>query len=80
MLVDDLIPSVLAIGDVQKVLAKLLKEKISIRDMVTIFETLADYGTYTKDPDVLTEYVRQALSRQIRSNLPSREKRCALLL
>ncbi|MNS28875.1 Flagellar biosynthesis protein FlhA [compost metagenome] len=65
ILVDDLIPSVLSVGDVQKVLAKLLREKISIRDMVTIFETLADYGTYTKDPDVLTEYVRQALSRQI---------------
>ncbi|MCK8488617.1 flagellar biosynthesis protein FlhA [Paenibacillus sp. MBLB2552] len=65
VLVDELIPSVLSIGDVQKVLAKLLKEKISIRDMVTIFETLADYGTYTKDPEVLTEYVRQALSRQI---------------
>ncbi|WP_425325990.1 flagellar biosynthesis protein FlhA [Paenibacillus barcinonensis] len=64
-LVDELIPSVLSIGDVQKVLAKLLREKISIRDMVTIFETLADYGTYTKDPDVLTEYVRQSLSRQI---------------
>jgi flagellar biosynthesis protein FlhA len=65
VLVDELIPSVLSIGDVQKVLAKLLREKISIRDMVTIFETLADYGTYTKDPDILTEYVRQALSRQI---------------
>lgn len=65
VLVDDLIPSVLAIGDVQKVLAKLLREKISIRDLVTIFETLADYGTYTKDPDILTEYVRQSLSRQI---------------
>ncbi|MCM3128730.1 MULTISPECIES: flagellar biosynthesis protein FlhA [unclassified Paenibacillus] len=64
-LVDELIPSVLSIGDIQKVLAKLLREKISIRDMVTIFESLADYGTYTKDPDVLTEYVRQALSRQI---------------
>ncbi|MBR2564706.1 MAG: flagellar biosynthesis protein FlhA [Paenibacillus sp.] len=64
-LVDEVIPSVLSIGDVQKVLAKLLSEKISIRDMVTIFETLADYGTYTKDPDVLTEYVRQSLSRQI---------------
>lgn len=64
-LVDELIPSVLSIGDIQKVLAKLLREKISIRDMVTIVETLADYGTYTKDPDVLTEYVRQALSRQI---------------
>ncbi|MDF2657318.1 MAG: flagellar biosynthesis protein FlhA [Paenibacillus sp.] len=64
-LVDDLVPNVLNVGDIQKVLAKLLKEKISIRDLVTIFETLADYGTYTKDPDILTEYVRQALSRQI---------------
>ncbi|WP_138493961.1 flagellar biosynthesis protein FlhA [Paenibacillus pinistramenti] len=65
VLVDELIPSVMSVGDLQKVLAKLLREKISIRDMVTIFETLADYGQYTKDPEVLTEYVRQALSRQI---------------
>ncbi|WP_274651530.1 flagellar biosynthesis protein FlhA [Paenibacillus humicola] len=64
-LVEELIPSILAVGDVQKVLSKLLREKISIRDMVTIFETLADHGNYTKDPDILTEYVRQALSRQI---------------
>ncbi|MFB6363981.1 flagellar biosynthesis protein FlhA [Paenibacillus elgii] len=64
-LVDDLIPNVLSIGDVQKVLVKLLREKISVRDLVTILETLADYGTYTKDPEVLTEYVRQGLSRQI---------------
>lgn len=64
-LVDELIPSILSIGEIQKVLAKLLREKISIRDLVTIFEALADHGTYTKDPDVLTEYVRQALSRQI---------------
>lgn len=64
-LIDELIPSILTVGDVQKVLAKLLKEKISIRDLVTIFETLADHGHYTKDPDILTEYVRQALSRQI---------------
>lgn len=72
VLVDELIPSVLSVGDVQKVLAKLLREKISIRDMVTIFETLADYGTYTKDPDVLTEYVRQALSRQITQQFTQR--------
>ncbi|WP_379126559.1 flagellar biosynthesis protein FlhA [Paenibacillus sp. sgz500958] len=65
ILVDELIPSVLAVGDIQKVLGKLLREKISIRDLVTIFETLADYGTYSKDPDILTEYVRQSLSRQI---------------
>ncbi|WP_168122237.1 flagellar biosynthesis protein FlhA [Paenibacillus sp. HB172176] len=64
-LVDELIPSILTVGDVQKVLAKLLKEKISIRDLVTIFETLADHGPYSKDPDILTEYVRQSLSRQI---------------
>lgn len=64
-LVDELIPSVLSIGDVQKVLGKLLKEKISVRDLVTILETLADYGSYTKDPEILTEYVRQSLSRQI---------------
>lgn len=64
-LVDDLIPNLMNIGEVQKVLAKLLKENISIRDLVTIFEALADYAGYTKDPDVLTEYVRQALSRQI---------------
>jgi len=64
-LVEELIPSILGVGDLQKVLSKLLKEKISIRDLVTIFETLADYGKFTKDPDVLTEYVRQSLSRQI---------------
>jgi flagellar biosynthesis protein FlhA len=64
-LVEELIPSIVGVGDVQKVLSKLLKEKISIRDLVTIFETLADYGKYTKDPEVLTEYVRQSLSRQI---------------
>ena len=55
VLVDELIPSVLSVGDIQKVLAKLLREKISVRDLVTIFETLADCGTYSKDPDVLTE-------------------------
>lgn len=64
-LVDELIPNILTLGEVQKVLTKLLQEKVSIRDLVTIFETLADYGQYTKDTEVLTEYVRQSLSRQI---------------
>jgi flagellar biosynthesis protein FlhA len=71
VLVEELVPNVLSVGDIQKVLAKLLKEKISIRDLVTIFETLADYGTYTKDPDILTEYVRQSLSRQITNQYAS---------
>jgi len=64
-LIEELVPNQLTIGEIQKVLANLLKEKISIRNLITIFETLADYASYTKDPLVLTEYVRQALSRQI---------------
>src|SRR5690606_27893621 len=55
-LVDELIPNILSLGEVQKVLTKLLQEKVSIRDLVTIFETLADYGQYSKDTDILTEY------------------------
>ncbi|WP_035297331.1 flagellar biosynthesis protein FlhA [Brevibacillus thermoruber] len=65
VLVDELIPGTLSIGDVQKVLQKLLREKVSIRNLPVILEALADHAVYTKDPDVLTEYVRQALSRQI---------------
>lgn len=63
--VDELIPDLMTLGDLQRVLANLLKEQISIRDMITIMETLADYAKITKDADVLTEYVRQALKRQI---------------
>ena len=63
--VEELIPQMMTIGEVQKVLMKLLKEKVSIRNLLVILETLADYGTQTKDIDLLTEYVRQALSRQI---------------
>ena len=64
-LVEELVPNLLNLGEIQKVLANLLKEKVSIRNLVTIFETLADYAPYSKDVSVLTEYVRQALSRQI---------------
>lgn len=64
-LVDEVIPKMLSIGDVQKVLANLLKEGVSIRDMVTIIETLADYAPMTKDTDMLTEYVRQSMRRNI---------------
>jgi flagellar biosynthesis protein FlhA len=63
--VEELIPDLLSLGELQQVLANLLKEQVSIRDMVTIMETLADYSKLTKDVDVLTEYVRQALKRQI---------------
>lgn len=64
-LVEAVVPDLLNVGDVQKVLANLLSERVSIRDMVTILETLADYGRLTKDPEVLTEYVRHSLARQI---------------
>jgi len=64
-LVDEVLPKTLSLGEIHKVLVNLLKENISIRDLVTIMETLADYGTMTKDPDILTEYVRQSLSRYI---------------
>jgi len=63
--VDEVVPKILSVGEVQKVLVNLLKEQISIRDMVTILETLADYSPITRDPDMLTEYVRQRLSRNI---------------
>ncbi len=64
-LVDELVPKLLGIGEVQKVLQNLLKEGVSIRDLLTIFETLADYAPTTRDPDILTEYVRQSLKRAI---------------
>jgi len=65
VLVSELIPKLLNIGEVQKVLQNLLREGISIRDLVTILETLADYAPTTRDTDVLTEYVRQSLKRAI---------------
>ncbi|AGT31553.1 flagellar biosynthesis protein FlhA [Geobacillus genomosp. 3] len=65
VLVDDVTPNPLSVGDIQKVLAKLLKEKVSIRNLPLIFEALADFARLTSDTDLLTEYVRQALARQI---------------
>ncbi|KIQ95240.1 Flagellar biosynthesis protein flhA [Anoxybacillus thermarum] len=67
ILVEEVTPNPLSVGDIQKVLANLLREKVSIRNLPVIFETLADFGRMTTDPDLLTEYVRQALARQITS-------------
>ena len=64
-LISELVPKLLSVGEIQKVLQNLLREGISIRDLVTIFETLADNATTTRDTDVLTEYVRQSLKRAI---------------
>lgn len=73
-LIADLVPKLLGVGEIQKVLQNLLREGISIRDLVTIFETLADNATMTRDTDVLTEYVRQSLKRAISNKyFPSNE-------
>lgn len=63
--VEELIPDLLTIGDVQKVLCNLLREQVSIRNLTVILESLADHATHTKDTNLLTEYVRQSLARQI---------------
>jgi len=64
-LVEELVPSTLTVGEVQEVLQNLLAERVSIRDLVTICEALATHGRVTRDIDLLTEYVRAALARQI---------------
>ncbi len=63
--VNELVPNVLQIGDIQKVLQHLLRERIPIRDMVTILETMADFGGRVKDPDQLGELVRASIARTI---------------
>ncbi len=73
-LISELVPKLLNIGEIQKVLQNLLREGVSIRDLVTIFETLADYAPTSRDTDVLTEYARQSLKRAISSKyFPSNE-------
>ncbi|MGH7442155.1 MAG: FHIPEP family type III secretion protein, partial [bacterium] len=63
--VEELIPALMNLGDVQKILQNLLRERIPIRDLGTILESLADHVRQTKDPDALTEYARQSLFRII---------------
>ncbi len=65
ILVEEVTPNPLTVGEIQKVLGKLLRENVSVRNLPIIFETLADFGKVTTDTDLLTEYVRQALARQI---------------
>ncbi len=63
--VDEVVPAVLKIGDIQKVLQNLLRERVPVRDLESILETLGDWGTRTNDLDVLSEYVRNSLARSI---------------
>jgi len=76
--VEELVPGLLSLGTIQKVLQNLVRERVSIRDLLTIMETLADYGSYTKDPELLTEYVRQRLSRALMKALETPDRRLAV--
>lgn len=73
ILVEEVTPEPLSIGEVQKVLAKLLKESVSIRNLPVIFETLADFSKLTNDTELLTEYTRQALSAQLTKQYASED-------
>lgn len=73
-LVDEVTPALLSLGEIQKVLANLLRESVSIRNFGTIIESLADYAQVTKDTDMLTEYVRQSMYRNITNQfMPQKE-------
>ena len=80
VIIEELIPKLMNVGEIQKVLANLLKEGVSIRDMVTILETLADHAAVTHDPDMLTEYVRQSLGRAISKKFFTESKSNVLTL
>ncbi|NJD02743.1 MAG: flagellar biosynthesis protein FlhA [Ruminiclostridium sp.] len=80
VIVDELIPKLMSVGEIQKVLANLLKEGVSIRDMVTILESLADHTVVNHDPDMLTEFVRQALGRSISKKFFTESKSNVLTL
>jgi flagellar biosynthesis protein FlhA len=71
--VEELIPNLLSLGVIQRVLQNLLRERVSVRDFLTIVETLADYAPVSKDPEILTEYVRQKLARSILRQYESTE-------
>jgi flagellar biosynthesis protein FlhA len=72
-LVEEIIPSLLKVGDVQEVLQNLLRERVPIRDLETILETLGDWAPKIKSADVLTEYARNALARTICAQYKSAE-------
>ncbi len=77
--VEELVPSLLGLGTVLRVIKNLLRENVSIRDLRSVLESLADYAGITKDPDVLTEFVRQALSRSIVDQLKTDEETLSII-
>ncbi|MBF0530252.1 MAG: FHIPEP family type III secretion protein, partial [Deltaproteobacteria bacterium] len=77
--IEELIPNLMNVGQIQKVLQALLRERVSIRDLQTILETLADRAMLTKDPELLTEFVRQRLARSIIRQYETREGELPIL-
>ena len=78
-IVEDLIPTILPLGTVQKVLQNLLSERVSIRDLLSILEGLAEHGQATKDPSFLTEFVRQTIGRTIANPYLSERNELAIM-
>ena len=64
-LVNDLVPAIISTSDLRKIFVNLLREKVSIKDIIFIFERLCDYARFSKEPDILSERIRAALGRQI---------------
>jgi flagellar biosynthesis protein FlhA len=79
VLVQELVPDLLTFGDIQRVLQNLLRERVSVRDLVTILEAIADQARVTKDPELLAEHARQALGRQITSQYLDENRRLAVI-
>jgi len=73
------VPDLLSVGDVQRVLQNLLRERVSVRDMVSILEAIADQARLTKDPDVLAEFARAALARQISAQYLAEDGKLAVM-
>ncbi len=79
-LIDELVPTLLSLGEIQKVFQNLLRERVSIRDLVTILETLADGARTTKDTDVMTEYARRALARSISAQFKDEQNQITAMM
>jgi flagellar biosynthesis protein FlhA len=74
-LINEVVPDLLSLGDVQRVLQNLLRERVSVRDLVTVLEAIADHARLTKDADLLAEHARQSLGRQVTSQYAAEDGR-----
>ena len=73
-LVNDLVPAIISTSDLRKIFVNLIRESVSIKDIIFVFERLCDYARFSKEPDILSERLRTALARQICLNYANEEK------